>query len=102
MPARLDINWESNIISNHQYNKELNESFLSFLYDGNLDQLINFPTRKDNTLDILLTTNNTLTSNIIDVPGISDHTRTPVVDVLYHKDHFREPFTYATEQIYKI
>ena len=45
-----DINWESNIISSHQYNKELNESFLSFLYDGNLDQLINFPTRKDTLL----------------------------------------------------
>ena len=49
-----DINWESNIISSHQYNKKLNESFLSFLYDGNLDQLINFPTRKDNTLDLSL------------------------------------------------
>ena len=68
-----DINWENNIISSHQYNKELNESFLSVLYDGNLDQLVNFPTRKDNTRDILSTTNNTLTSNIIDVPGISNH-----------------------------
>ena len=79
-----DINWKSNIISSHQYNKVLNELFLSFLYDGNLDQLVNFPTRKDDTLDILLTTSKTLISNIIDVPGISDHIRIPVVDVLCH------------------
>ena len=65
-----DINWENNIISSHQ---ELNESFLSVLYDGNLSKTVNFPTRKDNTRDILSTTNNTLTSNIIDVPGISNH-----------------------------
>ena len=79
-----DINWERYVISGHQYSRELNLLFLKCLNDCNLDQLVNFPQRRDNIFDILLATNNTLTFNISDVPGIGDHTRIPVADVLCH------------------
>ena len=87
-----DISLESNDIS--MLNQRA-ESVTSWLFEWlcNLDQLVNFQTRKDNILDILLTTytNNTLTSNISVVPGISDHTMVSVADVLCHPKRQKPP-----------
>ena len=54
------------------------------LNECGLSQLINFPTRQNNRLDILLTNNKSLLTSLIDVPGISNHTRIPLADTLCH------------------
>ena len=38
-----------------------------------LQQLVNFSTRQQNTLDLLFMTNPTLVDNVTAIPGISDH-----------------------------
>ena len=79
-----DIDWDINLIVGHQYTKKLNETFLDMMVDCNLEQIIDSPTRQNNCLDILLTNNTTLVTSIVDIPGISDHTSIPVVDVMCH------------------
>jgi len=76
-----DIEWESNAIKKHQYLYKINETFIQMMYDCHLDQIVNFPTRGKNILDILLTNNNSLIERIIDIPGISDHNSIVVADV---------------------
>ena len=79
-----DIDWSTNSIAGHQYPKALNESFINMMEDTSMEQLVDFPTRKKNILDILLTNNPSLVSNLKDVPGISDHDRIPLADILCH------------------
>jgi hypothetical protein len=79
-----DINWGTNEISGHQYSKKINESFTNMMNDCNLEQIINFPTRQDKYLDILLTNNTSLLTSVNDIPGISDHTTIAIVDAMCH------------------
>lgn len=41
--------------------------------DFNLVQMVTQPTRQDNVLDLLLTTNPTLVTKVICLPGLGDH-----------------------------
>ena len=50
-----DINWRDLTISSTQYPSRLNKTFLDIVADNSLEQIIDFPTRKDNTLDLILT-----------------------------------------------
>ena len=75
-----DIEWESNAIKTHQYLYKINETFIQMMYDCHLDQVVNFPTRGKNILDVLLTNNTSLIERIIDVPGISAHNNIVVAD----------------------
>lgn len=86
-----DIDWKNSTTVSHQYSKEINDTFLNLTNECNLVQLINFPTRKDNILDILLTNNSSLLSSISNIPGISDHTAIPVVDILCHPSRQKLP-----------
>lgn len=79
-----DIDWSTNSIVRHQYPKALNESFINMMEDTNTEQLIDFPTRKKNILDILLTNNSSLATSIKDIPGVSDHDRVPLADIMCH------------------
>ena len=47
--------------------------FLEFLSDVGLKQMVYTPTREDNILDLFLTNNPSLVSNVQSIPGISDH-----------------------------
>ena len=48
-----DINWEEQTIINRQYPIKTNQTFLEIVADNGLEQIVDFPTRKDNTLDLM-------------------------------------------------
>ena len=68
-----DINWETSSIISHQYRRTINETFLNLLESAGLEQMVDFPTRGDNTLDIILTNRPSLTNRCSGLPGLSDH-----------------------------
>jgi len=47
----------------------------------NLEQIVDFPTRNNKFLDILLTNNASLVLKVADIPGISDHTSIAIADI---------------------
>ena len=49
------------------------EDFKTIMFDYNLSQIVDFPTRSDNTLDLVLLSNPTLLNKVISIPGLSDH-----------------------------
>ncbi len=68
-----DIEWSSNSIVSHQYPRALNESFLDLLAITGMEQLVDFPTRGDSTLDIFITNRPSLTNTCTSIPPLSDH-----------------------------
>ncbi|XP_072020312.1 uncharacterized protein [Amphiura filiformis] len=68
-----DINWENNTIVSHQYKISINQSFLQMLDATGLEQVIDFPTRGDNILDIVITNRPSLVNRCCSLPGLSDH-----------------------------
>ena len=68
-----DINWSSNAVSGNNYKKEINDSFLQAVENCGLDQIVDFPTRDNNLLDIFLTNRPSLIQTCKSLPGISDH-----------------------------
>ncbi|XP_072181422.1 uncharacterized protein [Diadema setosum] len=68
-----DINWETSSIISHQYRRTINETFLYLLESAGLEQMADFPTRGDNTLDIILTNRPSLTNRCSGLPALSDH-----------------------------
>ncbi|XP_072016713.1 uncharacterized protein [Amphiura filiformis] len=68
-----DIEWSTDQVIGHQYPKSLNESFLQTLSRTGLEQLVDFPTRGDNTLDIVITNRPSLVNRCEGMPGLSDH-----------------------------
>lgn len=68
-----DINWGDNYVDGHQYSLDLNNTFLEFLHNNGLDQIVDFPTRRFNTLDIFVTNRPSLIESCESVGGISDH-----------------------------
>ena len=68
-----DIDWSDESIVGNQYSKQLNQIFLDTLQSCNLDQMVDFPTRKENILDIIFTNRPSLVHKLTQCPGISDH-----------------------------
>ena len=68
-----DINWDHNTIARNQYPLCINERFIESLQDCHLHQLVNFPTRNNNILDIFATNKPDLIRKCEALPGISDH-----------------------------
>ena len=70
-----DINWKDLTIAGSQYTNRLSKSFLEMVADNSLEQLVDFPTRKDNILDIFLTTHPSFKQRCKPMPSIgnSDH-----------------------------
>ena len=79
-----DIDWSTNSITAHRYPKAINEAFLDMIGDTNTEQLVDFPTRKQNTLELLLTNNPSFVTSIEDTTGISDHDRIVIADIICH------------------
>jgi len=77
-----DIDWSDNSIKSHQYLKKVNETFLETIDSCHFDQMVDFPTRKNNTLDILLSNRPTLLCKSVPYPGISDHDTIVLSDIL--------------------
>ena len=68
-----DIDWETEQITSHQYRQAISESYLQTLANVGLEQVVNFPTRRDNTLDLISTNRPTLVRQCQPMPGLSDH-----------------------------
>ena len=58
-------------------NLALYESFIDLIHDSNLQQMVDFPTRGENILDLYFTNRPTLVCKVAPLPGLSDH------DVVY-------------------
>ena len=79
-----DFDWSLKSIVKHQYCKEINEVFLESLDVINAEQIVDFPTRGDNTLDLLLTNRVSLLNKCCDIPGLGDHQSAILADIECH------------------
>jgi hypothetical protein len=68
-----DISWPSGNITSSNHTKKLIRSFLDTFKDCLLEQVVNFPTRKNKTLDLFITIKPSLVSKYKPLPGLSDH-----------------------------
>jgi hypothetical protein len=70
-----DIEWTRPSIIGSQYPLRVNQAFLNLVADSNLEQQVNFPTRKENTLDLILTSHPGFKVRCKPIPSIgnSDH-----------------------------
>ena len=79
-----DIDWETNTIARSQYSKQLNEVFLEAFDVLNLNQLVDFTTRKKATLDLILTNQPGLTDKCEPHEGFGDHETAVIADFFFH------------------
>lgn len=79
-----DIDWNNNTIVSNNYKKNISEGFLETFDDCGLEQLVKFPTRQENTLDIIATNRPTFVSRIAPHPGFSDHETAVLLDMVCH------------------
>jgi len=80
-----DINWSIDQVNPKNYTREISESFLQTLARSGLEQTVTFPTRGDNTLDIIITNRPTLTNRCECAPGLSDH------DIIFLDTYIKAP-----------
>ena len=66
-----EIDWQTFAIVGHQYLRVINESIISTMTE--LDQVVTFHTRLNNTLDLFLTNHPSCINKCQPIPGISDH-----------------------------
>ena len=69
----LDIDLEIKSIIGSHYLKFRNESFIETLDLCNSDQLVNSTTRKNPTLDLLITNRPSFAEKCLPIPGFGDH-----------------------------
>ena len=68
-----DIDWSKHTVISNQYNHAINQQYLDLLYDTGSEQVIKFPTRGDNILDLFSTNRPSLVTRCKSMPGVSDH-----------------------------
>ena len=68
-----NINWSDNSISGNNYPIPFCNLVLDLFSNAGLAQLVTFPTRRNNILDIFATNRPTLLNKCLPIPGISDH-----------------------------
>ena len=68
-----DINWNKMTIEGSTYPNHINKSFVDIVQDVCMEHIVDFPTRLDNTLDLVFTTHRSLVNKCKPLPGISDH-----------------------------
>lgn len=70
-----DINWNTTNVAGRQYPERVNRAYLDTIADAGMEQLVRFPTRKSNTLDLIITTHPGLSQRCRPLPSIgnSDH-----------------------------
>ena len=68
-----DIEWKTEQLTTNQYTYSISYSFLYALANTGLQQIVNFPTRNNNTLDVVLTNRPSLVKQCVGMPGLSDH-----------------------------
>ena len=68
-----DIDWDINTINGHSNPNILNHMFLDTVCDNGSEQMVKFPTRQKNTLDVFVTNRPSPIQKCKPVPGVSDH-----------------------------
>ena len=69
-----DIEWSTHSIRpSPRYKISINEAFIDLLDRTGLEQMIDFPTRGDSILDIILTNRPSLINSCSGLPALSDH-----------------------------
>jgi hypothetical protein len=70
-----DIDWKALSIAGHQNSARVNQTFLDLAAECSLEQQVDFPTRKQNTLDLIFTTHPSFKQRCKPLPpiGNSDH-----------------------------
>ena len=68
-----DIDWQTQQVQGNQYPIAISQTFLEMTRDCCLEQKVNFPTRKDRTLDLFLSNRPSLVNRCESLPGLSDH-----------------------------
>ena len=98
-----DIDWANDTITGNKYPKDINEHFLCTKSDMGLNQIIDFPTREDVTLELFLTNRPNLVHRCVGIPGISDHDTIAYVETLsrakYQKPAQRKIFIWKRADI---
>jgi len=72
-----DIDWTNEQVIHIQYNQQISDSFLQLLAKAGLEQVVDFPTRGNNILNILLTNRPSLENRCECAPGLSYHDSVP-------------------------
>ena len=90
-----DIDWETNALKEiPSYQKE-SRLFLEAVSGLGLKQFIDFPTRGDSILDLILTNQEFIVNNVISCPGVSDH------DMIMYDFHVKaEKIINRTRKVY--
>ena len=68
-----DIEWETMSITGHQNPVPVNSQFMNTVMDVASEQIVDFPTRGENLLDIFITNRPSLLNKCTPIPGLSDH-----------------------------
>lgn len=68
-----DMNWSSLTVTSNQYSYAMTDTYLDILRNCNVEQIVDFPTRGNKTLDIFLTSNPGLIDRCKPIPGVGDH-----------------------------
>ena len=68
-----DIKWSTESIHGNRYPTKINQLMLDVTQDLTMEQVVKFPTRKENILDVFLTNRSSLITKCEPIPGISDH-----------------------------
>ena len=71
--ANLHIDWDPNQPKENSSTKPLDEQMLKLCDNSHLIQLVNFPTRIEETLDILLTSEPSSIVSVQPAPPLADH-----------------------------
>ncbi|CAG2218191.1 unnamed protein product [Mytilus edulis] len=68
-----DINWNTMSVNQNAQDKEIQRALMEVIISHSLTQIHETPTRGNNLLDIVLTSNPSLIKTSSNAPGISDH-----------------------------
>ena len=68
-----DIDWEKNALKENLSHHRESRSYLVTISELGLRQFVDFPTRGDNILDLILANKEFSVSNVLSCPGVSDH-----------------------------
>jgi hypothetical protein len=68
-----DIDWQNDSIQGHNYPVGISKAYIDLTNDIGCQQMVDFPTRLNNTLDIFLTNRPSLVNRCCSIPGLSDH-----------------------------
>ena len=68
-----DIDWENMSVNQNAQDKEIQKALMEVIVSHSITQIHELPTRGENLLDLILTSNPSLIKSSTNVPGISDH-----------------------------